>query len=46
MTIGVLISSSVRLLECLAEMLAKKERPECWMGRPHGYKITLDDSGT
>lgn len=41
-----LINSSVRLLEYLAEVEFKKERSECCMGHPHGYRVTLDDSGT
>lgn len=41
-----LISSSVRLLECLAEVEFKKERPECCMGHSRGYRVTLDDRGT
>lgn len=35
-----LTNSSVRLLEYLAEEEFKKEGPECYMGHPHGCRVT------
>lgn len=40
------VGCSVRLLEYLAEVEFKKERPVCCMGHPRAYRVTLDDKGT